>query len=94
MKSHVVVISRLAEKQLTGIPRRIQEALLMWARSVEEEGLSEVKKLPGYHDEPLKGRRFGQRSVRMSRSWRIIYKEEQQGHMNLLVVLEVVHHDY
>ncbi len=32
---------------------------MIWIAAVEWEGLEEVRKAPGYHDEPLKGPRFG-----------------------------------
>ncbi len=45
-------------------------------------GLSEVRKVPGYHDEPLKGQRKGQRSIRLSRSYRAIYVIEEEKNMS------------
>lgn len=47
--------------------------LLEWMDSVTEEGLEETRKIPGYHDEGLKGERRGQRSIRLSRSYRAVY---------------------
>ncbi|MFM8410316.1 MAG: hypothetical protein ACKOCT_08560 [Alphaproteobacteria bacterium] len=47
--------------------------LLVWVMAVEHDGLEEVRRVPGYHDEPLKGSRLGQRSIRLSRSYRAIY---------------------
>lgn len=49
------------------------EKLADWALAVETYGLEEVRKVPGYHDEPLKGKRAGQRSIRLSRAYRAIY---------------------
>jgi toxin HigB-1 len=37
-------------------------------------GLEEVRKVPGYHDEPLKGALKGQRSIRLSRGYRAYYR--------------------
>ena len=53
-----------------------------------------MRKNKGYHDESLKGKRKGQRSVRLSRSWRAIYREEKEGTINLIIVEEVTKHDY
>ena len=39
---------------------------MAWIEDVGHRGLSEVRKLPGYHDEPLHGVRKGQRSIRLS----------------------------
>jgi len=43
---------------------------MIWVAAVELDGVEEVRKAPGYHDEPLKGSRAGQRSIRLSRSYR------------------------
>ena len=51
-----------------------------------------MRKVPGYHDEPLRGKRAGQRSVRLSRSYRAIYMEEMDK--VLVKVLEVNKHEY
>lgn len=59
---------------------------------METNGLGEVMKSPGFHDEPLKGDRKGQRSVRMNKSYRLIYHVIQDRiHIELL---EVHKHDY
>ena len=50
------------------------------------------KGFPSYHDEPLKGKLKGNRSARMSRSYRLIYCELVEGvHLKLI---EVHKHDY
>lgn len=57
-----VVISKLAGKQLLGVPKHIARKLDAWVELVSEDGLSEARRIPGLHDEPLKGKRTGQRS--------------------------------
>jgi proteic killer suppression protein len=42
-------------KNIHKIPLAIKKKLFTWVVAVEERGLSEVRKVPGYHDEPLKG---------------------------------------
>ncbi|MBW1759830.1 MAG: hypothetical protein JRI88_05880 [Deltaproteobacteria bacterium] len=42
--------------------------------------------------EPLKGKRFGQRSVRLSKAYRAIYIEKQES--IIIEVIEVSKHDY
>lgn len=69
----VVVISRRAMKDLRSLPSYIIDKLETWVDAVENESLEEVRKIPGYHDEPLKGDRKGQRSIRLSKSYRAIY---------------------
>lgn len=48
----------------------IRTKLLGWVDDVEERGLEEVRKVPSWHDEPFKGERKGQRSIRLSHSYR------------------------
>lgn len=81
-------------KQLKKVPRHIVDALQAWADKVEVFGMAEVRKIKGYHDEPLKGDRKGQRSVRLSRQWRAIYEEHDHGEICLVVVEEVIPHAY
>lgn len=62
------------EKQLSRVPSSIRKKVQGWIYEVELRGLAEVAKLPGLHDEPLQGNRYGQRSVRLNRSYRLIYR--------------------
>lgn len=94
MHQCVVTISKFAEKQLRKIPAQIRENLYIWARSVELKGIREVRKLKGYHDEPLKGDRQGQRSIRLNRAYRAIYEESSDGEVSLIGVMEVSKHEY
>ena len=57
-------------------------------------GLEAVRQRPGYHDEPLKGQRLGQRSVRLNRAYRAIYVEHDDAKVRLFEVIEVNKHDY
>ena len=61
---------------------------------VERVGVSEVRKLSGYHDEPLKGTRKGQRSIRLNRAYRAIYIEYADGKIQIIEVIEVSKHEY
>ena len=92
-KCHVT-ITKFAEKMLRKHPKYVLEAYLTWVRSVEFEGIREVRKIPGYHDEPLKGKRSGQRSVRLSRGYRIIYEIRSGLEVEIIGVMEVNKHDY
>ncbi len=90
---HRVEISRLAAKQLRKLPRHIVHNLMIWVLAVEQDGLEAVRKVSGYHDEPLKGDRIGQRSIRLSRAYRAIY--EIKGNTAAFVsVEEVSKHGY
>lgn len=88
------VIFTKVEKQLKKLPKFIVVKLLGWAKSVELKGLREVRKIPGFHDEPLKGDRLGQRSIRLNQSYRAIYTESSDGSVNLVTIEEVNKHEY
>lgn len=53
-----------------------------------------VRKIPSFHDEPLKGDRKGQRSIRLSKAYRAIYKIGKQGNLEIAEIIEVNKHDY
>lgn len=89
-----VWITKFAEKQLKKLPKAITAAFYTWVQTVEMEGLRKTRTLPGYHDEPLKGDRKGQRSVRLNRAYRVIYEETTSGNLILVAVQEVNKHDY
>ncbi len=96
MKSYRVLITKFAIKQLKRVPKEILEHVRSWQKSVELDGLHEVRKLAGYHDEPLKGDRKGQRSVRLNRAWRLFYLEgsDSDGDFIEILVIEVNKHEY
>lgn len=70
----VVVLSREAQKDLATIPRHVAVKLQDWVEDVEDRGLEEVRKIPGHHDEPLKGALKGLRSIRLSKGYRAYYR--------------------
>ena len=84
--------SSFVDKQLRQIPEVIARKFRIWVALVEESGIREVRKYKGFHDEPLKGKRQGQRSVRLNRAYRAIYTEHETG--VTIEVLEVNKHDY
>ena len=86
-----VDLAKAAKKDLSRLPTHIVEKFREWVDSVEESGLEEVRKNPGWHDEPLHGTRKGQRSIRLSEAYRAIYVIKEK--IEVLVV-EVNKHDY
>ena len=88
-----ILASRRFEKRLKRLPRYIQNAVAVWVASVEKLGLRTVRRIPGHHDEPLKGNRQGQRSVRLNKAYRLIY-EANNGDLTIITILEVHKHEY
>ena len=89
-----VVFSRKAVIDLKKIPKRLVLKLQSWIDDISQRGLKEVRKIPGYHDEPLKGKRKGQRSIRISKGYRAIYRILDDGTVEFIEVLEVNKHEY
>ena len=89
-----VIISVKAKKELMSLPKFIIRKLLAWIQDVEVQGLQSVRKITGYHDEPLKGQRKGQRSIRLNQAYRAIYEIKNDGSIEFIEILEVNKHEY
>jgi toxin HigB-1 len=76
---------------LSTLPNEIKLKVSAWVLAVQENGLERTRQRPSFHDEPLQGKRKGQRSIRLNRQWRLIY-EEQTG--LIIQVEEITPHDY
>ena len=89
-----VRLAKAARRRLRRVPRYVVDKLEAWIEMVETDGLREAQRIPGYHDEPLKGARTGQRSIRLSRQWRAMYEVQSDGEIDVVLVQEVTPHDY
>lgn len=89
-----VQLTEKVEKQLEWLPTYIERKFRTWVRSVVEDGIYIVRKRPGFHDEPLSGTRFGQRSVRLNKAYRIIYIQTKSDEIHIIQVIEVNRHEY
>lgn len=92
-KTERVVFDRVY-REFRWLPHFVVKNLFAWAKEVSLKGIREVRKMSGYHDEPLHGDRQGQRSIRLSRSYRAIYIENTEGPITLLIVEEITKHGY
>ncbi len=82
------------EKDLRKVPQHIIVKLLAWVDDVAARGIRDVRKTPSYHDEPLKGKRLGQRSIRLSKAYRAIYVIDDTNNIVFIKVIEVNKHEY
>lgn len=89
-----VILTKQAKRDLLNVPRHIVKKIQAWIDNIEYDGLYEVRKISGYHDELLKGKRLGQRSIRLSKAYRAIYSIDQDYKIEVVKVLEVNKHDY
>ena len=94
MEIYDVVLRKKLQDDLRKLPKHIIAKLASWINAVGHDGLSQVSKISGYHDEPLYGSRKGQRSIRLSKSYRAIYIIDKLGQMELVEIIEVNKHDY
>lgn len=88
-----VVLAKKTIKNLNLVPKFILNKLETWIDTVEEIGIEETRKVAGFHDEPLKGKRKGQRSIRLNRSYRAIYIVNS-GAVIFIEIIEVNKHEY
>ena len=84
----------VSTKELKKLPQHVLDKLLAWVLSVEKDGIEQVRMRPGYHDEPLRGRRSGQRSIRLNKAYRAIYRIGRDGDVELVEVIEAHKHRY
>jgi proteic killer suppression protein len=89
-----VELSEQAKDQLIRVPLYIAFKLQSWISGVQTHGLREMKKILGYHDEPLKGNRIGQRSIRLNKAYRAFYIINKRGMAEFIEVIEVNKHEY
>ena len=95
MKKHLVMITSKAEKDIRKIPRYIGIKLMKWQKTVELMGLEYTKKIPGFNDEGLKGKKQNQRSIRLSQGYRAIYEIlEDTKEIRIIEIQEVNKHKY
>ncbi|HAT8564437.1 TPA: type II toxin-antitoxin system mRNA interferase toxin, RelE/StbE family [Legionella pneumophila] len=94
IKSCQIELTKNAQKDLAKVPDYIKEKLLLWVDSVERMGINKIRTIPGYHDEPLKGVRQGQRSIRLNKAYRAIYTENEQQEIVIISIIEVNKHEY
>ena len=94
MNTYKVIITEPAKRNLKKVPHYIAIKLYQWVDAVSHDGLLEVRRISGYHDEPLHGQRKGQRSIRLNRAYRAIYELTLSGQMDVIEVVEVNKHDY
>ena len=86
-----VNLASRAKKDLNKIPDYIELKFYSWVKDVEEFALSKIRKIPGFHDEPLKGK--SQRSIRLSKAYHAIY-EIINDKPEVIEVEEVNKHKY
>jgi len=81
-------------QDLKKIPTHIAFKLQMWIQGVNTHGLTEMRKVRGYNDESLKGKRQGQRSIRLNKAYRAIYIISDNELIEFVEIIEVNKHEY
>lgn len=94
MSDHQVLLGKKVELELKKLPIQIIIKFRGWIEYVELYGIQRARLIKGFHDEPLKGQRKGQRSIRLNKAYRAIYIELQNNEIQIIKVIEVHKHDY
>jgi len=89
-----VLLDKQVKQELELMPSYIVKKFSGWVQFVELFGIREARLIKSFHDEPLKGKRLGQRSIRLNRSYRAIYIELSDNEIEIIKVVEVHKHDY
>jgi len=94
-KSYLVQRSHDVEKIISKnkLPTNVKEKFLDWEKAVQEKGLPEVKKIPGFHDEPVKSTP-GRHSVRMNQGYRVFYDTVEENGVIKIKVVDINMHKY
>lgn len=93
-KGYEVLIPRKVDLESEYLPIQVLKKFRGWIKFVKLYGIREARLIKGYHDEPLKGERAGQRSIRLNRAYRVIYIELKNDEIEIIKVIEVHKHDY
>lgn len=75
------------------LPPQVINKFETWKKDIQEKGLAEVRKIPGYHDEPIHVIQ-GARSVRLNGEFRLFYTLEKSDGVETLRVLKITPHEY
>jgi proteic killer suppression protein len=94
MSIYQVKISDKAQKDLKKVPSYILDKVFHWIDEVKHQGLSEIRKISSYHDEPLKGKWQGYRSIRLSRAYRAFYTTQADAKVEFAQIERVNKHEY
>jgi proteic killer suppression protein len=87
-----VIELKPARKALDRAPDAIVKNWDAWLQIVRQSGPDGLRRIKGFHDEALDGKWKGHRSSRLSRDYRIIYREHRDEVE--VVVVDVSKHDY
>ncbi|MFN8845350.1 MAG: hypothetical protein ACK5V3_00025 [Bdellovibrionales bacterium] len=68
------------------LPQLVKEKFLKWEKEVNEKGIGEVRKIPGYHDEPVG---TGGRSVRLNDHFRACYEILVENGISIIKVFSI-----
>lgn len=83
---------RRVSGQIKSLPKDILKRYEKWKDIVSISGISGLKLIKGFGDETLRGKWKGHRSSRLSKQYRVIYREEKE--QILVQVVSITAHDY
>lgn len=87
-----ILESHDVHKAILKIPKDIVRKYEFWKNVVRFQGPEGLRRIKGFHDEALKGKRKGERSSRLSIKYRVIYEIEDKT--AIVSALDLTAHDY
>jgi plasmid maintenance system killer protein len=87
-----VVYDSQIKKMLDKLPREIQIKYSTWRKLIECNSSIILRRIKSYHYEKLLGKRKGQFSCRLSKSYRVVFT--QNNYELKIFVMEVTKHEY
>lgn len=90
----IVKIAKPALKDLNKAPMQVQFKFNAWVKMVSENGLEQIRRISGFHDEPLQGKLKGIRSIRLNDQWRAFYIISKDDEVQFVEVRKVTPHEY
>ena len=91
---NIVELTPFVQKKIKKLPHQVIFKLRTWAMQVEMLGIRKVMQTKGYHDEPLQGKRKGQRTIRLNKSYRAFYRILKNGEIEVMEVFDLNKHKY
>lgn len=89
-----IIERKEVKKALIKTPGSIRKQYQIWYRLVSEHGSKIVKDFPGYRLEKLSGPWIGFLSIRLNKEWRVIYRVDEVGAIEVVTVFRLSLHDY
>jgi proteic killer suppression protein len=91
---NIVELTPEAQKKIKKLPNQVIIKLKHWVNQVELLRVRRVMQVKGFHNESSKGKRKGQRSIRLNKAYRAFYRKLPNGDIEIIEVFDINKHEY